>query len=476
MSISQLYEENDGLGLAEHVRKGSVSPEELLDEAIGRTVKWNPRIGAVVVHHHEYAREQIRQGLPEGSFRGVPFLLKDLVAQLKDTETSNGSRFFSGRIADQNSTVVERYLATGVTIFGKTSCPELGLSGASDPVLYGPTRNPWDLQLSAGGSSGGAAAAVAAGIVPIAHASDGGGSIRVPASVCGLVGLKPSRARIPSGPLRGESWAGLSSHHVVTRSVRDCAAMLDATAGAEAGDPYQVLPPERPFLEEVARHPKQLVIGINLNRIDGTPADPDVIEALMDVAKLLESLGHRVESYKSPAVAEEVSKHFGSILLSHVNVTLSLREQELGRAVTENDVERLTWFLYQGGRDLPATEYVKATFYFHKLGRQMAKLHEKFDLVLGPTCTVPAMPLGLVNMNGDIAAHTEALRQFVPSICTSNMTGQPSMSLPLSWSPKGIPIGSMFTAPLGGEAVLFQLAGQLEQARPWKDRRPSFPL
>lgn len=475
MSISQLFQESDGLGLAEQVRKGAVTPGELLDEAIKRTEQWNPKIGAIVVRHEEFAREQLRKGLPDGPFHGVPFLLKDLVVQLSGTETSNGSRFFAGRIADYNSTIVDRYLASGVTIFGKTSCPELGLSGASDPVLYGPTRNPWNLDFSAGGSSGGAAAAVAAGIVPMAHASDGGGSIRVPASVCGLVGLKPSRARIPSGPLRGESWAGLSSNHVITRSVRDCAAMLDATAGPETGDPYEVSAPQRPFLAEVSSEPKQLLIGINLHRLDGTPADSEVVSALMDVAKLLEDLGHRVEFYKHLAAADEVAKHFGSILLSHVNVSLSLREEELGRAVTENDVENLTWFLYHGGKNLPATDYVKATFYFQQLGRRMGQLHEKFDLVLGPTCTIPAMPLGVVNMNGDIAAHTEALRQFVPSICVSNMTGQPSISLPLSWSKKGTPIGSMFTAPIGGESLLFQLAGQLERASPWANRRPQAP-
>ncbi len=473
MSIAQVYDENDGLGLAGLVQDGSVSPEELLEEALGRMARLNPRLGAVVVEHADYARAQIRRGLPEGPFRGVPFLLKDLVVQLQGTETSNGSRFFAGHVAEYDSTVVKRYLATGVTIFGKTSSPELGLSGTSDPVLYGPTRNPWDLALSAGGSSGGSAAAVAARIVPIAHGSDGGGSIRVPASVCGLVGLKPTRARTPSGPLRGEGWAGLSSHHVITRTVRDCAAMLDATAGEEAGDPYQVAVPQRPFLAELNMPPGSLRVGMNTTRLDGTAADPEVIEAMAEVVTLLEGLGHRVDTYRPDISLSDVGRHFGSIVASNVAYTLRLRADELGRVPTASDVERLTWYFYELGQTAKSVDYVAASVFAQQLGRQMARLHERFDVLLGPTCTVPAMSLGTVNMNGDIAAHTEALRRFVPSIAIYNMTGQPSISLPLSWSAQGVPIGSMFTAAFGQEALLFRLASELEQARPWKHRWPA---
>jgi amidase len=472
MSISQLYDQQDGLGLAESVKRGDVSAEELLTEALARTEKLNPVLGAVAIQHADYAFDQITRGLPDGPFKGVPFLLKNLIAQLKGTETSNGSRFFQGRIADHNSTVVDRYLKSGVTIFGKTNSPEMGLSGSSDPLIYGPTRNPWNLEMSAGGSSGGAAAAVAARIVPIAHGSDGGGSIRSPASVCGLVGLKPSRARIPSGPYRGESWAGFSSHHVLTRSVRDSAAMLDQTAGAELGDPYQVTAPPRPFLDEVSIAPPPLRIGMGTHRRDGTQADPEVVEAMQNVARLLESLGHKVEDYEPQITLEEIGSIFSTIMMSNVAHSFDLREQELDRKVTEQDVETLTWFMIRNGREISATDYVGAVIRAQQHARQFAAVHDRFDVVLGPTSAVPAMPLGAVNMNGDVAAHTEALRVFVPSISIYNMSGQPSISLPLSWSADGLPIGSMFTAPLGEEALLFRLAGQLEQARPWKNRRP----
>jgi amidase len=360
-------------------------------------------------------------------------------------------------------------------MFGKTSSPELVLTGASNPVTSGPTRNPWDLAYSAGGSSGGAAAAIAAGIVPLAHGSDGGGSIRVPASVCGLVGLKPTRARTPSGPVRGEGWAGLSCQHVLTRSVRDCAAMLDATAGPELGDPYDVRAPLRPFLDEVAIRPSRLRIGMTTCRLDGSEAEPEVLNAMAEVARLLEELGHHIEPFRHEISFEEIGTHFSAITSANVAYSIVQREKELGRLAADDEMEHLTRFLCEMGRSAPGINYVAAVNYAHGLGRRVATVHERLDVIFGPTCTVPAMPLHVIDMNGDLGEHLAALQRFVPSISIYNMTGQPSISLPLTWSRAGIPIGSMFTAAFGEDGLLLQLAGELERELPWKGHRPPFP-
>jgi amidase/6-aminohexanoate-cyclic-dimer hydrolase len=466
------YLRRDGIGLAALVDKGEVTPEELLECALSRTAQLNPKLGAVVIHHAEYARQQIRDGLPFGPFRGVPFLLKNLHSHLRGTELTNGSRFFQGMVSTYNSTLVERYLAAGVVIFGKTNTPELGLSGASDPILYGPTRNPWDPTRSAGGSSGGAAAAVAAGMVPVAHGSDGGGSIRMPASVCGVVGLKPTRARVPAGPWRGEGWAGLSANHVMTRSVRDSAAMLDACAGTEPGDPYQVIPPSRPFLAEVDHAPRPLRVAWNTHKLDGTQSHPDVVAAIESTAQLLDTLGHHLEEAAPQVSLAEVGQHFGTLMACNLEVTLREREAVLGRPVTQEDVERLTWTLFETGQRRTGADYVRATIFAQRLGREMAKFHEQYNIYLSPTCSLPPAPVGFVDMNGDVDRHTRALYELVPSIAVFNMTGQPSMSIPLEWTAEGLPIGVMLSAPFGDEATLFRLAGQLERARPWSDRYP----
>jgi amidase/6-aminohexanoate-cyclic-dimer hydrolase len=462
--------------MAALVSTGEAKPEELLECALSRTALLNSKLGAVVIHHAEYAWQQLKKGLPSGPFRGVPFLLKNLHAHLCGTELTNGSRFFAGMVSTYDSTIVKRYLAAGVVIFGKTNAPELGLSGTSDPVLYGPTRNPWDLTRSAGGSSGGAAAVVAAGIVPVAHASDGGGSIRVPASVCGVVGLKPTRARVPAGPLRGEGWAGLSTHHVITRSVRDSAAMLDVSAGTEPGDPYEVIPPSRPFLAEVTREPKPLRVALNTRRLDGTQSHADVVAAMQSAAHLIETLGHRVEEAAPQVSLAEVGQHFGTLMACNLEVTLREREAALGRSVSRADLERLTWTLFERAQRLTGADYVRATMFAQRLGREMAKFHERFDVHLSPTCSLPPVPLGFVDMNGDVDRHTRALYEMVPSIAIFNMTGQPSISIPLEWTAAGVPIGIMLTTPFGDEVTLFQLAAQLERARPWSHRYPALAV
>lgn len=289
------YGKYDGLGLAALVKRGEVAPVELLDEAIARTEAINPKINAVIMKHYDEARAQIARGLPDGPFKGVPFLLKDLHLLLEGTITTYGSALYQGYRAGHNSTLTQRYLDAGLVIFGKTNSPEFGLAGTTEPRLYGPTRNPWNLAHSAGGSSGGAAAAVAAGILPVANASDGGGSIRIPASACGLFGMKPTRGRTPMGPDRGEGWGGMSIAHVVSRSVRDSAAMLDATAGDAPGDPYAAPARARPFLDEVGAPTGKLRIAFSTRRPNGTESHPDVVKAVEEAARLCESLGHIVE-------------------------------------------------------------------------------------------------------------------------------------------------------------------------------------
>ncbi|MDO8288669.1 MAG: amidase family protein [Parvibaculum sp.] len=472
MTISD-YDQYDGLGLAELVATKKVSATELLDEAIARTEKVNPKINAVTFKHYEEARAQIAKGLPEGPFKGVPFLLKDLHLLLTGTVTTFGSASFQGNRADHNSTLTDRYLKAGVVIFGKTNSPEFGLAPTTEPRLYGATHNPWDLTRSPGGSSGGAAAAVAAGIIPLANASDGGGSIRIPAAACGLFGLKPTRARTPMGPDRGEGWGSMSIAHVVSRSVRDSAAMLDATHGAELGDPYSAPHVERPFLQEVTTPPGKLRIAFNTKRPDGTSCDKEVVAAIEATAKLLTSLGHNVEEAAPEFDPQELGQHQATIIGSSVALTLRQRAAALGRELTGNDVEAFTLLVAESAKHRSGADFAASTLYMHQMGRHMARFHQRFDVYLSATLAMPPIPLGhLDTMTSDIATYLKNSSEYVPNIGVYNMTGQPSMSMPLAWSADGLPLGMMFTGRFGDEATLFRLAGQLEQAQPWKDKRP----
>ncbi|PKQ06342.1 MAG: amidase [Alphaproteobacteria bacterium HGW-Alphaproteobacteria-12] len=467
------YDKHDGLGLAALVKRGDVAAADLLDEAIARTEALNPKINAVIMKHYDEARAQIGRGLPEGPFKGVPFLLKDLHLLLKDTVTTYGSALFEGNKADHNSTLTERYLKAGLVIFGKTNSPEFGLAGTTEPRLYGPTRNPWNLAHSPGGSSGGAAAAVAAGILPFANASDGGGSIRIPASACGLFGMKPTRGRTPMGPDRGEGWAGMSIAHVVSRSVRDSAAVLDATAGAEPGDPYAAPAQARPYLEEVSAKPARLRIAFTTRRPNGTTCHPDAVTAVEEAAKLCESLGHAVEEASPVFDQEELSKHQATIVGANVALTLRQRAAQLGRDVGMNDVEHITWLISQAALLRNSTDYADGTLFIHQLGRKMAGFHETYDIYLAPTLGLPPVELGKLDMMGeDVGAYLQLSGEYMPGTAIFNMTGQPSMSMPLHWNGDGLPIGTMFTGRFGDEATLYRLAAQLEEARPWADKRP----
>src|SRR5438270_3229120 len=309
------YGSYDAVGLADLVRRKQVSAKELLDEAIARTAKVDGEINAVVVKHYDYAKRQIDNGLPEGPFAGVPFLLKDLDL-LEGTRTTSGASIYKDNVADHTSTLARRFLATGVTIFGKSSTPEFGLMPTTEPRLFGPTRNPWNLEHSSGGSSGGAAAAVSARILPMAHASDGGGSIRIPASASGVFGMKPSRARNPLGPDRGEGWGGFSCGHVVSISVRDSAVMMDAIHGPEPSSLYVAPPPERPFSQEVGRDPGRLRIAFTDKSPEGNAIDPEIAAAVRDVAAMLAKLGHHVEE-RAPALAADPAAVMTGIVGAH---------------------------------------------------------------------------------------------------------------------------------------------------------------
>ncbi len=461
----------DAVGLAELVRRGETTPTELLDAALERLQAVDSAINAVPIRHEDFARRQIARGLPDGPFRGVPFALKDITL-LAGTETHFGSRAFKGFRADHSSTLVERYLKAGLTIFGKTNSPEFGLSFTTEPVLHGPTRNPWSLAHSTGGSSGGAAALVAARVLPVAHATDGGGSLRVPAACCGVFGLKPTRARVPMGPDRMEGWAGMSHAHVVSLSVRDSAAMLDATHGAELGSPYAAPPPVRPCLDEVSREPGRLRVAFADRAPDGSAIDPEIAAAVRQTAALLEGLGHSVEE-GAPRTTIETASASQAIIASVTALTLRQRAVELGWTIGPDEVEYVTLAIQAAATRSSGADYAAATVAIHRLGREFAQFFADVDVFLSPTLCMPPLKLGELDMmSRDLAAYTGLIARYVPGTALFNMSGQPSMSVPLAWSKSGLPLGMMFSARFGDEATLFRLAAQLEQERPWKNRKP----
>ena len=465
------YGDYDALGLAELVRKRQVSAQELLDEATARTDAINPAINAVVVRHDDHARRQIANGLPDAPFTGVPFLLKDL-DHLQGTRTTFGASVYKNFVADHTSTIAQRFMNAGLTIYGKSASPEFGLMPTTESRLHGPTRTPWDLAHSAGGSSGGAAAAVAARILPVAHASDGGGSIRIPASACGVFGLKPTRARNPCGPDRAEGWSGFSCGHVVSISVRDSAAMLDAISGPEPTSPYQAPPPVRPFLDEIGRDVGRLRISFTDKSPFGDAIDPEVAAAVREIAELLAGIGHDVQE-RAPVLSHDPARVITAIVSSNTAVTVRAAEALFGRPMTSADMEVLTLASASNGSKARALDYIAAQQQVFEITRSVVTFFEGCDVFLSPTlCTLPVR-IGEINtMAADLSGLAPLLRRYMPGTSTANMTGQPSMSVPLAWSGSGLPIGMMFTAGFGDEATLFRLAAQLEQARPWQHRRP----
>jgi len=467
------YEAYDALALGECVRNGETTPTALLDAAIERLEKRNPALNAVVIPMLEQARRAVAAGLPDGPLRGVPFLLKDLHAAVPGVRLTHGSRLFADFVPQHESEIVARFRRAGLVSFGRTHSPEFGLTTTSESRLFGQTRNPWHAERVAGGSSGGSAAAVAAGIVPAAHATDGGGSIRVPASCCGVFGMKPTRGRTPAGPDAGEGWSGMSAQGVVSRSVRDSAGLLDAIHGPDLGAPYAAQPPARPFLAEVGASPGRLRIALQTETWNGSPTHPTCVAAAEDAAQLCASLGHHVESTRFTIDVEPFREATGTIIGASTRATMEDRARALGRPLVPEDVEPGTWLVASGGAARDAVTYVRALRTLHRLGRELARFLERYDVLLTPTLAVPPAPLGVLSLsNPNLGESLRTLFQSVGFTQLANATGNPAMSVPLFWDADGLPIGSHFIGRMNDEATLFRLAAQLEQARPWWNRRP----
>jgi Asp-tRNA(Asn)/Glu-tRNA(Gln) amidotransferase A subunit family amidase len=472
MSGFSEYESYDGLGLAELIRRKAVTPDEVLDAAIALLAARNPTLNAVVMDLHDHARQAIAAGLPDGPFTGVPFLLKDLGSALAGAKTTRGSKFFARLLAQSEDSVhVTRLKQAGLVIYGKTNTCEFGLSLTCEPQLYGPSRNPWDTTRTPSGSSGGAAAAVAGRMLPMADASDGFGSIRAPAAACGLVGLRPTRARNTMAPALGEGMGGLSIEHAVTLSVRDCAALLDATSGPGPGDPYVAPPPARPFLAEVGADPGRLRIAVTTTPPNGAPVAVDYLRVLRETADLCTELGHEVHD-ADPAIERDlVIATFRT--LSAVNVLNALQSHPENRDPTPDEVETVIYATMQLAKTIDAASYMRATQAAHRLGRQMAAFHDDYDVLLTPALGTLPPKLGWIDMMmDDLDEYWERVFRFSPFTVWFNLTGQPAMMIPLGQTESGFPIAVQAVARYGDEATLFRLAAQLETARPWIGRKP----
>jgi len=464
----------DGLGQAALVRSREVRPIDLVEAAIGRIEQVNPSLNAVVTSLYDLARAAAeRPDLPDGPFTGVPFLLKDLGAALAGVRQTSGSRFLADHVPSVDAELVVRLRSAGVLFVGMTNAPEFGILGTTEPDLFGPTRNPWDLDRSVGGSSGGSAAAVAAGLVPMAHANDGGGSIRIPASCCGVFGLKPTRARNSLAPSAGDLMSGLVAEHAVTRSVRDSAALLDATAGPAVGDPYWAPPVAGPFLAEVEREPEPLRVAFSTASPFGGPVHADCVRAVEDAAALCADLGHRVEEAAPDVDPERMAGVFDVLWTVGIATELAAWARAIGRDPGQADVEPLTWAMYRAGRARSGVDYLLSVEDMQRITRRVARFHLTYDVWLTPTVSTPPPPLGYISSTPDEPMRGyERDTLFCPFTPVQNVTGQPAMSVPLWWNDEGLPVGVHFAGRFGDEATLFRLAGQLERARPWADRRP----
>ena len=470
MSFSE-YGRTDGLGLAQLVTDKSVTPGELLEEAIARAERLNPILNAIVYKDFERAWQTTRGPSPTGPFAGVPFLLKDIFLTLQGTPTRQGSRFFPAFPADHDSILTARFKTAGLIPFGKTNVPEFGLVPTTEGKLYGPAHNPWNLARSTGGSSGGSAAAVAAGIVPLAHANDGGGSIRIPASCCGLVGLKPSRGRVSAGPDMGEAVDGLAIDFVLSRSVRDTAAALDVAAGYEPGDPYCATPAPASYLRASKDKPKRLRIGFAKKKLDGSALHPDCVGAVEHAAKLCADLGHTVEEASPDLNLATLLPAFMAIWCANLTSVVDLIARLTGQTPSPDNLEGLTLGIYEAGKKVGASEYLQAKMMMNQVARTAAKFHRTRDLWLTSTLGAPPLKLGVLDIDErDPQKIFAPLLDYVPYTAVQNVTGQPAINLPLHWNADGLPIGVQFVAPFGDELTLLQLATELEQSAPWAQR------
>lgn len=485
------YDQLDATALAELVKRGEVTSLELLEAAIERAELRNPKLNAIVTPLYEYARE--RSGsLPEGPLTGVPFLLKDLKAKLSGTPTSNGNRLERGRVADQNSLIVDRFLKAGVQVMGKSSSPEFGIMGVTEPEIWGPCRNPWALDRTPGGSSGGSSSAVAARIVPVAHAGDGGGSIRIPASATGTFGLKPTRGRVSMAPFMGEGWGGFVQEGVISRSVRDTALCLDQIDHLTPGEPYAAPHKAKPWVSHLHAPERPLKVAYTTGTLFGGENHPDCIEAVESSVKLLEELGHQVSEARPNYPREELIEAYFLVVASGVSVFVEDASEYAGVKPHHKNFEAVTWALAQIGWHTSAARLTRARRTIHQASRQVAELFSEYDVFVTSTHAAPPVYVGELSLKPADRLQLSLIRNVpvqalfdkllkglgkkalerTPNTMLFNQTGQPAMSVPLYWNAQDLPIGTQVVGPFGGEGILLELATQLEEARPWAEKKP----
>jgi Asp-tRNA(Asn)/Glu-tRNA(Gln) amidotransferase A subunit family amidase len=464
------YLAEDAVGLAGLIAGRQITAAEALEAALARAAKVNPKINAITMDLADRARREAASTM-SGPLAGVPFLLKDLGPKLAGTPTTDSCKLYAQDIAQADSPLTMLYREAGLVIFGKTNTPELGLEPVTEPAMFGPTRNPWDLGRTAGGSSGGAAAAVAAGILPAAHASDGGGSIRIPASCCGLFGLKPSRGLVSYAP-KDEGWGGFSCGHVVSRSVRDSAILLDIAARTQAGDPYWTAPPARPFLAAVAEDPRPLRIAFTTAAFGADGIDPECAEAVRAAAKLCADLGHQVEE-ADPPIDRAALAAAGVVISASVAADLDEVAARRGRPIAEDEVEPVTWSSYERGRQISGSLYIQSLRAAHGLGRAMGAFMATHDILICSTLGMPAVPIGYLKGGDppDWEGYARRLFAFMPNTQAFNISGQPAASVPLAMSRSGLPIGVQIVGRQAEDDLVLSLAAQLERAAPWAGRR-----
>ncbi len=463
----------DGIGLADLIRKGELSAEEAAAQARQRMRHINPKLNAIVDDLADQAVEAAKDAKADGPFAGVPTMVKDLFLPLQGARMTNGSLVSRDAVAPFDAEAVTRLKQTGVSILATTTAPEFGTSFSTESRAFGATRNPWSLDHIAGGSSGGSAAMVAARVVPFALANDGGGSIRVPASCCGIFGLKPSRGRVPLGPAAGEGWAGMGCTNVVSISVRDTAAMLDQLSGADLGAPYAAPHDDAPLLAALQSKPRALRIGL-IRQLAPFSTEPDCIDAVEDAASLCRDLGHEVEETSLPVDGMEYYDTIFNVIGAQTKSLLRFMGQISGRPVDPAELEPRTRIILRAKGDIDGATYAASVDWMHAFGRRMAHLLQTFDILLTPTLGKAPQLLGSFDLRDEDSFETliERFHSFSPFTSLFNASGQPAMSVPLTWSAAGLPSGAHFAAPFGGEATLLNLAAQLEAARPWAAKLP----
>ena len=475
MLTPQEWEARDAMGIAALVKSGEINARDAVETAIARIEHLNPLLNAVVYRAFDNALEIASRQRPTGPFAGVPYLLKDLNAPAQGLPLTNGSKLLAGAPASFDSSLVARLKSAGFLILGRTNSPEFGLNITTEPTAYGATRNPWQLDRIAGGSSGGSAAAVASGMVPAAHATDSGGSIRIPAACNGLVGLKPSRGLNPAGPHRAEANEGISHENLVSRSVRDTAAILDVTSGPDAGAPYFFRKPPVGFLKAIQQRGKPLRIALMAKTFTGEAVCADAQEGIARTGALLTEMGHHVEEASPHFDFEVMQKTIFSILFANLAVGIADFERQRGRPAAEDELEPLSRAALERGRSMSLAHYLEAVAQLNRQVRRIGAFFETQDVLVTPVLAADLPELGCLPTNGaDVDAHLDRLLRISPFPVPFNGTGQPAISLPLHWTASGLPVGIQFVGRLGQDATLLHLAARLEEAKDWFNRRPTF--